>query len=383
MSIKELIRKIFKEKQEEIEIQDINLEQLPDKLEEELKIIKSREDAAKKEIISLKEIFNSELKELIEKSRNIDLDKRRENERLKFIAKENLKIYLDSAEKLSEGINQIEYVSLEGYITDFNKILINFVNISKSSFEKATLLTDIGNIKEKINEFFSKIQEIYNENKINFEKLKTISQIKGSISEIESINLSSIKENIKKLEEKPRELNNKREEIEKQIKDLINSQEYKREQDNKERIKIEKEKLDREIYNLKEKMDLRYLSKYFHSDEKKSRLTKKYSENFKQALEEDKNLEIISLVKEAKNLELEEIKIMKDKIQKKEIHESAVDEKMTFLEEEKRKLDSELIRAREDLVRENKKNEKLSEKKLEIKRYIGDKASLFNLKLNF
>ena len=148
----------------------------------------------------------------------------------------------------------------------------------------------------------------------SFEKMCLIESIKQMTNELENTKKISlqIKNSLKDLQLRSEQLEKDLEAGQKNLENYKKSKEhleFLEEQKNIEQANI---MLNTEIIKLKQELNFRLLLKYFHNDQKKSKIIKNYSENFLDALKQDENLEIIELIKQA-NSEISGDKIKKIK----------------------------------------------------------------------
>ena len=149
---------LFKKKQQSTEIKEekaqISFKDLKQKLEEQ-------ESKESDEIKTLKIQVNEKVLEFINKLksnilvlREINLDKKRENEKLKLVVLENLNFYIQSLEKLVENLININPEEKD-YLDSLSNIINNFTKNSTNYFEKATILIgdELGHTKLMIKTF--------------------------------------------------------------------------------------------------------------------------------------------------------------------------------------------------------------------------------------
>lgn len=378
------IKKFFSDEEKKEEKKEVlTLEQLKERLDPELDKIKEKKENIRKSMQEKVTYFSSQVQEKIKSLQEIDTDRIKETEKIKFIVKENLNLYISHLNKLLESFKGIEDIEIEGYIRKMNHIVSDFNKSSREPFEKATILIgkELGDIKDKINSLIKDLNSIINENKKIFEEANVINKIKDSFQKIDEINMHE-----KELGGKIEELNKKIEGIkekdkrkEGEIADIEDSIEYKQSIEEKEKLKRENENLEKEIQQIKEKIDLKFLAKYFHNDEKKEAIIRRYTENFKSSIKEDTNSEIVRLVKEAKNIDIDLSEIKKKLQDLSYIHITEVDRRLAQLEEEKQRLNSELSSAEADRNNETKKKHRLKEKKEERINEIKTESKILNI----
>ncbi|MBM3233960.1 hypothetical protein FJZ19_02600 [Candidatus Pacearchaeota archaeon] len=358
---------IFKKKEKE-EKETIKFEQLKKKLEQEISKIEENKKEARKKIITEISDFNSQIEEKISNLEKININSRKEQEKIKLVVKENLVLYINYLKKLVSDLNSSENLENEEYIRRINQITYNFEKNSRNAFEKATILIgkELGEARYMTKNLFSEINDIL---KNNFsEKEKELRKIIGLFDKIDESerNLGEINMRFEHLEEKKEKISQEKIKKEKELGEFKNTEEYKKDAGEKEKKKQEQEKINKDIFELKQKIDLRKLGKLFHNDLKKSEIIKIYSENFKQALEKDEKLEILNIAQ----FDEAYIKSLKDRIQKILIIESEIDRKIGIIEEEIRKLASEFSGIQREIIDEENKKEKLGTKKKQINQEI-------------
>ena len=386
MSLLEKIKKIFSKKPV-IQKELLSFEQLPSKLGGELMKNSEKKQSIKKIIEERLASFILEIENNLKTLQETNIDSRKEVERIKIVVKENLERYISHLDKFLANLRNIEDLEVENYIKKINQILLTFKISSRNSFEKATILIgkELGDVKDTINKFIADLNNIVDENKNTLEYTLKINKIKDSFQKSYELDSSQnqLDKNLTSLAEKTDKIRKELEKTEEKIKDIKNSSDYQKSLQEKEEINRKKEELEAEIYNLKEKIDLKSLSKHFHTDEKKARIIKKYAENFKLALEEDKNFELIKLVKEAKNIDIE-LDEIKEKIQKLKVFKlSEVDTNLESLEQEKQRLKSGLISKELEITQETKKKDRLNKKKESLIEEIKNQAkSMFNIEIS-
>jgi hypothetical protein len=375
MAFKDFFSKIFEEKKEkhEIKFEDINSE-----LEKERgRITKEKErvkDAAESSVIKLVQ----RLKERAEKLRKINLEKVKEREQIKNTVREGLDSY---AEQIQNLVEKLESAGDENYIEVVKNFFNNFEKASISSFERARILIgrELGDIKDALREFSKEFNEIIEENRKIFERERRVTYLESLAKRLEDEKKTGIdiKNSIKLLEEEQKRIAEGKMEKEIALENLKNSEEYKKIEEGREKRRREMEEFDRQIQTLKQEIDLRAVAKYFHGDRKKSELVRKYNENFKNALEEDTNLEISVIVKEARGREIEFSKLRERGIKLKETHISEVERKLESSEGEITKIKTKLADIKNEIEREKRKDERFKDKIKETEEELRDKIGSF------
>ncbi len=379
MAFFDFLKKIFEEEKKE-EQGSVKIEELESCLEKELKNIIEMEDKVKIEI-------NAELKNLIGELRkgadelnNIRLDNRKESEKMKFIVRENLNLYVSHLEDLIKSLENIKYSSLKEYIQEINKRINNFDKSSKNSFEKATILTgEPGKTRDVIRNYLGKMNNTLIDKKDILMKREQISKVRDKLNEKErlKINESEISREIAVLNEKINNSEKEKEKIINNIEKLKKSEEYQKEIENEKKIKEEKEKFAREIADLKNKINLKSLAKQFHSDEKKNELIKRYQENFLEALEKDIGFEIFKIINPEFSEQLKQIKEKKEELNKELVFETG-----RKIEENKKEIEimnSVIIGVKKQIEQETKRKEKIIGGHEEIIKEIKEYSKILSI----
>ena len=302
MSWLDFFRKTKKETEVSV-AKEISINELKHFIAKEQETIKGQKESIKQAIGKNLLILVSELKVNLGILRTLNIDRIKEQEKLKLIVKENLYFYVSYLEKLIAALEKIpKFLETEEYISQIQTIFNNFKKSSDKSFEKATILIgrELESVQKNIREFFQKNSLVISENKSLFDRSVVIAKLQENLGELEKTKeiISKVKTNISDLEKQTQNLETKKKEQSSLYAMFINSQEYKKALEEKQGTEKEIEAIDGELRNIKEKIDLRFLLKHFYSDAKRRALLSSYRENFLAAIEMDKELEIASLVKE-------------------------------------------------------------------------------------
>ena len=302
---------------------------------------------------------------------SVEIDKIKEQERIKIIVKENLEKYLSEVQSFKDSLKDLEKDSKNPgrLINEIDRLIGDFQKRSSMSFQKATILIgkELGAIRDCIKKFLANTRKVISENKDSLDKIKTIEIIEEGLSE--KNNLENLRLNLlKKILEQDKEIK----EIEKEIKKIgedieitKKSRGYIDEITKKKDLENLKEELNNAIFNLKKLIDFKSLASFFHINEKDMKLIKVYKENFKEVFERDDGITLERLLKESKLLN----ETIKEKInnileKKRKIANSKDIPKKNVIEEMKKEITSKQNKI-EDLniekIKEKKRDEKIKE----------------------
>lgn len=369
MTIREFIKKLMKEEKPQSVIKNTSLQELPKILDSESKEISAKSEGLRKNLSEKATQLSMDLESESANLKKISLEKKKEDPKIKLIVEENLKFYTLFLEKLAADLESLKEESLKSYVKKLQDIISNFDRSSRNNFEKATILVgQVARSKELIRALISEINSLVQDNRALFERADTIQEIKKSLLELEKVSESEkeIESLIKKIKEIISHLESQKSERGKEAEKIEAEPGFRQEKEKKMEREQEQSRFSQEISNLKEKINLRFLAKHFHSDAKKSRLIQAYSENFLKALEKDESLELERLVKEAKNLDIN-LKEIRDKHEQLSLAlELALESRKQTLEQEIKSLDSKISVEKARISDEEKKAEKMRARYSEI-----------------
>lgn len=367
MGFWDFFRKSSKEK-EEIENEKIPVRELePWFLNKKTEVKKQEEiflELIQERISRLIQEFEEEISAL----KKIDVDNKKAEEKVKLIVKENLENYINYLEKLTAKLKDINREKKD-IIEKINSLFSDFEKRSRMSYEKATFLIgkEMGKVRESIMAFFKNLERFLKENQGLIDKSKIISPVEekiGKFSEVKKIK-SEIEKTINEYNEKIGNLNNSIKIQKEEIKKIEESEKFIKQGKKREELKKKKEELEEEIHRLREMIDFKSLTNFFHSFEKEMSMIKAHKENFKAAFQKTNGGEIISLLQEAK---MKDTEIMK-KIE--EITEREKEIKNTMISKtgiEDLEIEIEKIESQLDVIN--------SKKAIERKKYEKQKRNL-------
>lgn len=322
------------EQKARIEFKDIDI-----KLDELMLKINEKEKNVEEEVNKKAHETSERLKEQLLILKSISLEERKESEKLKFIVMENLAFYISNLERFSEDIRKKQKIE------EIKTRLMGFDKNTKTHFEKASILIgkELEETKNRIKEFVRNFNEIIESNKEIFEKKKKIEEIKNLLEKIEDYEKQEKEANtgIEAKENEKERIGREKEEREKEISEIKNSEKYIEMRRKKQEREKENEEIKEKARKTKEKIDFKELKRNHHTNSKNMGIIKNYEANFLLSLEEDKNLEFISIInKEEIGKEIKEIreKLIKIKSIGEEELEKEIKEKEEQLEKKKNEI---------------------------------------------
>ncbi len=357
-------------KKEEIKIK-LSLNESVSKINEEKDKLELKTRNIKKEIRHNLMLLISNLRLQIKVLRSIDLEHRKEHERIKIIVLENLSFYVSHLERLIENLEKIdETLDMDQYIAEIQNNFNRFKKESHNSFEKATILIgrELEEVQGLIKKAFQNFNQIIDENKEIFEKIVLIKDLQNKIQEVHNKRKiqEEISDSINNLVKTKGELQTEKILIEKQYEDFKNSKKFREFIEQKEKTKKNQDELNQEVFRLKEKINIKFLLKRFHDNKERSNLLLGYRDNFLNALEEDKGLEIIKITKEVLNIDIDEdISSIKQRQLKVE-NKNDLEKEDNFFSDKIKNINLEIMNTKNQVEEENKKLIRFNEKEKQL-----------------
>jgi len=363
------------------EIRKLRFQNLDSEVDAEIQDAKRRIKSIKEQMGQRVVQLNTELEEHIKTLKSIDLKERKDYERIKFIVTENLKAYISYLQNFKEELGNLN-PSDSDYLEKINIISENFKKRSINSFQKATILIgkELEDVVNSIKNFAKDIDGIISEDKEVFETEKKADILKNLLLEFknEKNNESQIENSMKNLGQNLKDMEEQKRRTEKSLEDLKKSPEYSKFIEEREELKNEREKVQREIFSIKGEIDIKAMLKQFHHDRKKSIILERYAEDFNASLEDDENLQIASIILEAKpGFNAERLRELRLKlIGLKEWREKPIERQAKGMEDDIRKLGAKISEIQNSVIEERKKEERLEKKSNEIKEEIKKHAKV-------
>ncbi|MEM0465706.1 MAG: hypothetical protein QXW97_03335 [Candidatus Pacearchaeota archaeon] len=379
----------LKRKKQEIKLERVKIENIDEFLKLRIEKIKNQEHEIFLLVNTKLLYLINDLKEQIKVLETINLEDKKVEARTKFIVKENFNHYVNHIKKLIENLQNIKTENVYLLIELVDKIFLDFDKKSKLNYEKATFLIgkELGETKDKINNFFSEVKSILSKNKNILEENKIYISIKNKLNELKELDKSKdeINSNIKENNEKIKRLQIEIDIKESRINDIKKSFEYLKEQESIKRKEDDYKIIEKMIYDLKQLIDFKKLANIFHYDSKKMDIINKYKVSFKNNFEKDNGIEILNLLSEANMTSShisKKITEIKEKIKELEKKYRNLELKQLQIITELNKDVKELNFKKEDLILVNAKENKKLEKLNESEKLITDDIKKELLKLN-
>jgi len=318
----------------------------------------------------------------------VDLKDKKVEDRVKFIVRENFEKYLVQFEKLIKTLEALEINDYKESIAKLNNIFADFEKRTFLNFEKSTFLIgkELGAVKDSIADFFNSINKLLKEKKEFVDSYEVVNSIEDKLASINAIEITK-KEIHNNTEENEKKIKSKKQEEKDNLDNIVKikeSKEYKSEKEKEKEIEKQNIVLEKEIYSIKQSIDFKSLSTIFHSNDKYMKIINDHRHNFKEYFYKDPDSFIKILNEAGLSSEKSRIKDLVEKhkeFEKLKHNASKIEiKKIDSIENYIKTLLSDIRLFEEEIIKENKRLEKLDENKDQIIGLI--KAQLGKININ-
>jgi len=382
MDLLNKIKLIFTNEQEEKDetIKEIiQIDELPSKLESKINELTALKEQLKDEISKRVSDFEVEANEKIISLENIDISKRKEYDRIKIIVKENLDLYISHLKRTIDNLKDIEKEELEEYINKIFSVLNEFNRISSMPFEKATILIgdELSSTRTIVRLFIQDINEIVENNNFIFEKDRLCNALSNLLSESKQLALlhAEIERKISEINDTLKNSRIEHELLKRKLSKIKERNDFKI--DNQEKLNYRKrlDSLEKDIQFIKRELDLKSLLKKFHHDKIIDQLVRGYTNDFKNALEDDKELKIIDVINSNDKKLISQLKEIRNTlISLHPLSPTKTDKEIALIEEKMKERIAHMLNLESSITKEIKIKEKLSTKLQKINSDLMEKA---------
>ena len=388
MGIFDLFKRLVKKnKTEEIVIEKLAFSDIEDWIKNKIKEneLKEKEiiDLVKKKISS----FDEQLKEKKSVLENVNVESKKVEDRLKSVVNESRKKYIESLEIFMGNLNNIEKEKLEEFISYVNRVFLDFDKKSHMNYEKTTILIgkEMAGIRESLKIFSKELVRVFGENKNIVDLSKSLVFIKLKLNQINQIDkvLEEINGEIALLGKKTIDKRGEEEKLLKGIEQAKKSPGYSDYLNMQEKIKFLGEEIKKNIQNLRQLIDFKALTNFYHIFENEMNTIKEHKENFEESFRKDNGLRILNLLENSKlnNNQIlekaEHIRTGKEEL-KKNKQEIRGGETQN-LDAEKTKISKEIEELNTEKAKEEKRHEKLEISKEEAINVLKQEISKLNV----
>jgi len=378
-----------KEKEKEIISEKLTFSEIEDWIERKRK---ENEIEERELVISIKDRIknlDNELKIKLSLLDEIDIESRKEDGRIKRVVSNSRIQYIGAVNNLMANLENLKETSFPDFVKKIDRALSEFNKTSFKNYERTTILIgkEMADIKEEVKSFSKDLVEIFNNNKEISELSQRIGLIKSKLNLLDSTekNKIGIKKTIISLDEKIKQDEKENQRCLTEIEKIKQSENYKNMLEKKEKLNILKEEFREKILTLKQLIDFKALTNFFHTNEKQMNILKEYKTDFYTNFEQDNGKRILDLLEESKlntNIISERENLIKSKKEILENYEKEIEKDETHnLNYKIEKITIEIENLKIEKVKERKRKEKLNINKEELASSLKQELGKINIEI--
>ncbi|MEX0933035.1 MAG: hypothetical protein WDZ77_02990 [Candidatus Pacearchaeota archaeon] len=344
----------------------------------------------KKEI----EEFSGDIKEKIKIVEEFDVNSKKAEDRFKWASEEGRKKYIESLENLIESLKSIKNKNLEKVANEISSIFSEFNKKSYKSYERATILIgkEMASLRNLLKNFYGRIIGIFDRNKNIIDGFRRLHTMKSKLNLLENKEreIKKIKKDVKSIDEEISIRQNEDKEVSEEEERIKKSQKYIELRKKAENMKNLKEKLSKDVFDLRKEVDFKVLGNFHHIFKEKMHIVNEYKNNFELAFHKDDGKAIFELIKEAKlddkniiSIKISNINSKKEEISnlENEIKKEILLKKPNELYSKREKLKSEIENLKNMKDRTEKKLEELNLNKDKIIKEIKESSKKLGVEI--
>ena len=378
-----------KEKEKEIISEKLTFSEIEDWIERKRK---ENEIEERELVISIKDRIknlDNELEIKLSLLDEIDIESRKEDGRIKRVVSNSRIQYIGAVNNLMANLENLKETSFPDFVKKIDRALSEFNKTSFKNYERTTILIgkEMADIKEEVKSFSKDLVEIFNNNKEISELSQRIGLIKSKLNLLDSTekNKIGIKKTIISLDEKIKQDEKENQRCLTEIEKIKQSENYKNMLEKKEKLNILKEEFREKILTLKQLIDFKALTNFFHTNEKQMNILKEYKTDFYTNFEQDNGKRILDLLEESKlntNIISERENLIKAKKEILENYEKEIEKDETHnLNYKIEKITIEIENLKIEKVKERKRKEKLNINKEELTSSLKQELGKINIEI--
>jgi len=335
----------------------------------------------------------NEIKEKINILKNVDINSKKQEDKIKSITEEGRKKYIEFVELFIKNLDNLQQDKLEKLISNVNKIFSDFNKTSRMSYERATILIgkEMESIRDGIKAFSKDLIKVFDENENIVNSSKVVSLIKIKLKQFEETekDFKIVNETMISLAKKITDKEEENKKILEEIEEIKKSPDYLEYLERLKKLKFIEEDLEKDFISLRQIIDFKSLGSFYHIFEKEMKIVNSYKENFQANFQKDNGTDILNLLNQAK-LNTEEIsdKINQIYKQKKEIIENK--NEIEKNKDKTQELHSKIIRIITEIdnlknlkTKEEKRREKLNSSKEDIIKSIKEEFEKIGVEIKY
>jgi len=271
-------------KKKEVKVVDLSFEGVGGKLEEIEKLSRTREIEVLSRVTKMLDGFYDSVEDKLGVLESVDIESKKEYERVKLLVRQGLDKYIYSVRGLLEELRALERDEIGKFVREVGEIFIGFEKKSFKVYERATYLIgdEMMAVKNEIRKFYNGLVEIFEKEKGLIGNLNVVKDVRLKLGEIEKFEID-LREIEREIEENNVWINNERRKIRKfseEVEETKKSSEYVSNLRLKDEVGRLEKKLGAEIVRLRGLIDFKKLVGIVHVNEREFGIVKKYRDSF-------------------------------------------------------------------------------------------------------
>ncbi|MBU3923367.1 MAG: hypothetical protein KJ592_00455 [Nanoarchaeota archaeon] len=271
-------------KKKEVKVVDLSFEEAGGRLEEMKKLSRTREIEVLSRVTKMLDGFYDSVEDKLGVLESVDIESKKEYERVKLLVRQGLDKYIYSVRGLLEELRALERDEIGKFVREVGEIFIGFEKKSFKVYERATYLIgdEMMAVKNEIRKFYNGLVEIFEKEKGLIGNLNVVKDVRLKLGEIEKFEID-LREIEREIEENNVWINNERRKIRKfseEVEETKKSSEYVSNLRLKDEVGRLEKKLGAEIVRLRGLIDFKKLVGIVHVNEREFGIVKKYRDSF-------------------------------------------------------------------------------------------------------
>ncbi len=327
------------------------------------------------------DVFIDELEGKINALKEIDISKKKVEGKIESIVNESRRKYIESLRDFVEGLEGLKKEGLDEFIKDIDKVFLDFNRSSYKSYERTTLLIgkEMSDLKDSLRVFSENLIRLFNENKDVVDSFDRISIIRLNLKEIEGLekDLGVVDGRIIFLDGVITERERERGKILWEAEKIKEGGNYLRNLEIGERVKLLEGELEKNILDLRQSIDFKVLTNFFHIFKEQMDIVKAHRDDFQMRFREDDGESIVVLLNESKlnnetiSEKINQIKNNREEIIKNKLEIGKDETEELFLE--MGEINQKINGLKDEKVLEEKRCEKIKANRKELRGIVRGK----------
>ncbi len=283
------------------EVADLFFGNVREKLDERSNVLVKNEAEVLREIKKGFDDFYVFVEEKLAILEGVDIESKKEHERVKLLVRQGLDKYVDFVRGLLKDLKALEKNDLDVFSREVSEVFDVFEMRSYKVYDRATYLIgdEMSSVRSGIRKFRADLIKVLKKNKKLIENLEVVRSVELKLSEVEKVEADlknfrrGIEENNVKIDDGKKKIR----ELEVEVEVIKKGSEYILNLERREGIEIFWARLDDEITKLRGLIDFKKLASVVHGNQKEFEFVKNYRDFFVLEFSRDGGSGIIELFK--------------------------------------------------------------------------------------